>query len=304
MKTDRLFAITIYLLNHGKTSAKDLAEKFEVSVRTIQRDIDSICMAHIPIVAETGVNGGYYLAESFTINANTMTEEEYEYTLTALKGLASAMEDAKVEDTIEKIVSIAGEKKQDIQLDFSSLKERDTEKVAKLREAIQLQKQVIFEYTNAVNEIKVHTVEPIVIIYRWYAWYLIAYSATKNAYGMYKLVRMSDIKIGKESFQKIHEAPNIILKKMEQQSGEHVQRMRITCKKSAKAKVIEYLNGKMEQEYEYGDCEMSCYIVPREFHWFGALMALGNEVEVLEPDWVKEKLIETAKKIVKQYQEL
>lgn len=304
MKTDRLFAITIYLLNHGKTSAKELAEKFEVSVRTIQRDIDSICMANIPIVAETGANGGYYLAENFTINANTMTEEEYDYTLMALKGLASAIEDTKVEDTIEKFQSIVGEEKQDIQLDFSSLKERDTDKIVLLREAMQTQKQVIFEYTNAVNEIKIHTVEPIVIIYRWYAWYLIAYSPSKDAYGVYKLVRMSEIEISKESFQKIHEAPNIILKNMEQKSEEAIEKVCIRCGKSVKAKVIEYLNGKVEQEYENGDCDISCYIVPREFHWFGALMALGNGVEVLEPEWVKERLIETAEKILKLYQEL
>ena len=304
MKTDRLFAITIYLLNHGKTSAKELAEKFEVSVRTIQRDMDSICMANIPIIAETGVNGGYYLAENFTINANTMTEEEYDYTLMALKGLASAIEDTKVEDTIEKFQSIVGEEKQDIQLDFSTLKERDTAKIALLREAIQAQKQVIFEYTNAVNELKMHTVEPIVIIYRWYAWYLIAYSSSKEAYAMYKLVRMDKVVISEIMFQKSHESPNAILKNMEQKSEEAIEKVCIRCGKSVKAKVIEYLNGKVEQEYENGGCDISCYIVPREFHWFGALMALGNGVEVLEPEWVKERLIETAEKILKLYQEL
>lgn len=279
MKTDRLFAITIYLLNHGKTSAKYLAEKFEVSVRTIQRDIDSICMANIPIVAETGANGGYYLAENFTINANTMTEEEYEYTLTALKGLASAMENRKVDDTIEKIVSITGEKKEDIQLDFSSLKERDKDKIAKFRNAIQSQKQVSFEYTNAGNEVRIHTVEPIVVIYRWYAWYLIAYSIAKNAYGMYKLVRMNDIIVLEDSFQKSHKAPEVILKEMNQKSEKTDEKVHVICKKNAKMKVIEYLNGRIGKEFDNGDCEMTFYVVPREFHWFGALMALGNEVE-------------------------
>ena len=184
------------------------------------------------------------------------------------------------------------------------MKERDTEKIAKLREAILIQKQVTFEYSNAVNEVKRHTVEPIVIIYRWYAWYLIAYSPAKNAYGMYKLVRMSDIEITKESFRKSHEAPSMILKKMEKQSEETVERVRVTCKKSSKAKVIEYLNGKILQEYDNGDCEMIFYVVPREFHWFGALMALGNEVEVLEPEWIKEKMVETSEKIISLYQEL
>lgn len=74
MKADRLYAITVYLLNHGKIPASELAKKFEVSVRTIQRDIDSLCAAGIPIVAESGVNGGYYLTETFKMNAQTAME--------------------------------------------------------------------------------------------------------------------------------------------------------------------------------------------------------------------------------------
>ena len=61
MKIDRLYAITVYLLNHGKVPASVLAKKFEVSVRTVQRDIETLCRAGIPIAAETGVSGGYLI---------------------------------------------------------------------------------------------------------------------------------------------------------------------------------------------------------------------------------------------------
>ncbi len=69
-KIDRLYAITVYLLNNGKATATELSRKFEVSVRTVQRDIDSLCQAGIPIVAETGASGGYYLVESFRMDAH------------------------------------------------------------------------------------------------------------------------------------------------------------------------------------------------------------------------------------------
>lgn len=59
MKTDRLLGITVYLLNHKKTSAKKLADHFEVSLRTIQRDIESLCLAGIPVVSTYGADGGY-----------------------------------------------------------------------------------------------------------------------------------------------------------------------------------------------------------------------------------------------------
>ena len=65
MKTDRLYTLTLYLLNHGKSSASELAKHFEVSVRTIQRDIDALCQAGIPICAFTGTNGGYEILSDF-----------------------------------------------------------------------------------------------------------------------------------------------------------------------------------------------------------------------------------------------
>ena len=158
MKTDRLYAITVYLLNHGKTSAKDLADRFEVSVRTIQRDIDSLCVAGIPIVAESGVNGGYYLTESFKMNAQTATEEDYSNILTALKGYSTAMNNPHIDTAIEKITLLAGKKDGSVVLDFSVLREVDNNLMRTLQEAIKRKNVVRFSYTNAENVTRIHTV--------------------------------------------------------------------------------------------------------------------------------------------------
>ena len=69
MKIERLYAITVYLLNHGRTSAAELARQFEVSVRTIQRDIDSLGLAGIPVAAFSGRDGGYEIAERFRMDS-------------------------------------------------------------------------------------------------------------------------------------------------------------------------------------------------------------------------------------------
>lgn len=83
MKTDRLYALTLYLLNHGKSSASELAEHFELSVRTIQRDIDALCQAGIPIYALAGINGGYEILNDFKMNNQLASEDEYAYIVTA-----------------------------------------------------------------------------------------------------------------------------------------------------------------------------------------------------------------------------
>lgn len=191
MRTDRLYAITVYLLNHGKTSASELAKKFEVSIRTIQRDVDSLCKAGIPVVAETGVNGGYYLTDSFKMDAQTATDEEYSYILTALKGFSTAINSPRIDNAIEKISSLTKKKDDSVILDFSVLREMDNNLIQMLQDAIKTRNAVRFGYTNTENIFRIHTVEPIAVIYRWYAWYLLAYSTVKSDYRTYKLVRMN-----------------------------------------------------------------------------------------------------------------
>lgn len=67
MKIERLYGIMVYILNHGRTSASELAKYFEVSVRTIQRDIDSLCLSGIPVIAVSGARGGYEISEQFNL---------------------------------------------------------------------------------------------------------------------------------------------------------------------------------------------------------------------------------------------
>ena len=277
MKTDRLYAITVYLLNHGKTSASELAKKFEVSIRTIQRDIDSLCKAGIPIVAETGASGGYYLAESFRMDAQIATEEEYSYILTALKGFSTAMENPQIDAAVEKISAITGKKDDSVILDFSVLREVDNCLMQTLQEAIKRKKAVRFRYTNAENISRIHTVEPIAVIYRWYAWYLLAYSTVKNDYRTYKLIRMGEAEIAESGFTKVHADTDTILRKNNENGAQKVTEIKIRCKPEAKAKAIEYLNGKITAEYSNGECDMTLYVIETEHLWFGTILSLGDK---------------------------
>lgn len=213
MKIERLYAITVYLLNHGRTSANNLAKHFEVSVRTIQRDIDSLCLSGIPIVSVTGASGGYEISPQFRLDKQLVTSNDYSYILTALKGFISATNDPNASHTLEKISHIQKQSDMNIILDFSVLREGEQDTLQTLQTAIAKKCVVEFIYTNNNSETHPHRVEPIAVIYRWYAWYLLAYSKIKNDYRTYKLVRMSDLKITGIPFTETHDAPESILKK-------------------------------------------------------------------------------------------
>lgn len=304
MKTERLYAITLYLLNHGKTSASELAKKFEVSVRTIQRDIDSLCQAGIPIAATTGTNGGYYLPESFRMDAQTVTEQDYSYILTALKGYATAIGSQCIEDTVEKISALTKKNDNHIILDFSVLREVDSCLIQTLQEAIKIKRAICFNYTNSENVFRLHTVEPIAVIYQWYAWYLLAYSKVKNDYRIYKLARMNDLEIKEMEFTREHDNADKILKENCQNNTQMTTEIRIQCKPEAKAKAIEYLNGNIVTEYSNGECDMTLHVIETEHLWLGTILSLGDSIIIKEPEYIRQRIVEVAEKIVDLYKEL
>ena len=106
MKIGRLMGIVVYLLNNGRTSAQELAEEFEVSPRTIMRDLESLDQAGIPIQSFYGVEGGYQIMDSFVLEKQAATRHEYDWIVTALKGMASAYESKGLEQTLAKVKSL------------------------------------------------------------------------------------------------------------------------------------------------------------------------------------------------------
>lgn len=301
MKTERLYAITLHLLNHGRTPAAELARRFEVSVRTIQRDIDALCRAGIPVAAETGMRGGYRLADGFRMDAHTASPEEYSRMFAALRGYASATGEREAQTTAEKLRALAGSAGGDVMLELSSLRERDGELIALLRGAISAKKAVRFGYTNAGNEHRQHTVEPVAVIYRWYAWYLLAYSREKDDYRTYKLARMDAAAVTCEDFIRAHDSPERILERCGTQP--EATEISVRCSSGARARAKEYLNGVITAEDPDGSCTMTLKVIESEQFWFGMLMSLGGGIEVLAPERIRRRVTEAAQGILRIYGE-
>ncbi len=304
MKVERLYAVTVYLLNHGKTSANELAKHFEVSQRTIQRDIDSLCMAGIPVVATTGASGGYEIFETYRLDHGFATPDDYSYILTALQGLVSATGDRKVKQLAEKIIhaSHGGGSGNGVVLDFSVLQEGEQDTLRLLQTAVAEKRTVEFTYTNNDRETRTHSVEPVAVLYRWYAWYLLAYSKVKQDYRTYKLVRMSGLHMTDVPFTKEHASADAILSMIDKTDSRQYTEILIQCRESVRARIIEYLKGKVEEEFPNGDVLIKAAVVENEQFWLGTLLSLGDQAEVLAPEHIRRQLLTSAEKIVSLYQ--
>lgn len=299
MKIDRLIAIINYLLRYGKTSAQKLSEEFEVSTRTIVRDIDTLGQAGIPIQSECGADGGYKIIDTYVVDKKIINLQDYDHIIAALKGFLSAHSSKKIEQTIDKIVPFYDNKNNMISLDFSIANEKGeiNQKIALLEEAIRKKRVVEFKYTNNENVMKQIQVEPVRIEFKWYNWYLIAFYPKYQDYCMFKLVRIEELIILEKINAIDHETSEIIMN-----DDRKVISVILRGNASIKSKCKEYLNGTVTKEYMNGDFEF-CFSVPTdENYWYGVILSFGNNVTVLEPQCVIDRILKNCSKVSKIYE--
>lgn len=305
MKIDRLMGITMYLLNRNVVSAKELAERFEVSVRTIVRDIESLSMAGIPISSSTGASGGYEILDTFKLNKQITTMEDYLFIITALKGMCSAYDSEKINITLEKLLTAGHYKdeEQRIFIDFGVVREGRSIPgfVREIEEAIQNKRIIEFDYADSAGQKSHRTVEPLALNYRWYAWYLLAYCTNKNDYRIFKLNRLTDLTVTDRQINCEHgNVPELLEKQWRDDTRRYIP-MKLLCKAEVRVAIMEYMKGKIIEERENGDFVIATYGIENERMWLSLLLGFGDSIEVLEPQEVIDMLKEKALQIQNLY---
>lgn len=193
MKIDRLIGILSILLQREKVTAPYLAEKFEVSRRTINRDIEDLCKAGIPLVTLQGKNGGITIMEGFKIDRTVLTSSEMRSILAGLWSLDSISGTNKYRQLMDKL-SVGNSdilpSNQHILIDLSSwYKTELTPKIELLQQAIEKKSTVTFVYHSPKGESR-RVVEPYLLVFQWSSWYLWGYSIEREDYRLFKLNRM------------------------------------------------------------------------------------------------------------------
>ena len=103
MKIDRMIGILSILLQEEKTTAPKLAERFEVSKRTINRDIEALCKAGVPIRTSQGAGGGISIMEGYRMDRTILTSKDMQMILAGLRSLDSVSGSSYYGQLMEKI---------------------------------------------------------------------------------------------------------------------------------------------------------------------------------------------------------
>ena len=211
MQESRLFKIVYYLLEKGQATAHELAEKFEVSDRTIYRDIDALSAAGIPVYTETGRTGGVRLLGSFVLDRTVLSEAEKHEILAALQSIGGTV-GIQDRDTLNKLSALFDVSTESwLEVDFSRWggEGSDNEKFERLKAAVIHRRSVRITYANANGSISSRFVHPLKLSYKSRAWYLKAFCVEKQDYRTFKLTRILELEMLEDQFSPYPPPPKI-----------------------------------------------------------------------------------------------
>ncbi|AQY52371.1 DeoR family transcriptional regulator [Listeria weihenstephanensis FSL R9-0317] len=207
MKIERLIGIIMLLLQRELVSASEMATMFEVSKRTIYRDIDTLAMANIPIYTLPGVKGGIGIMPTYKVDKKLLTVEDLTAIITGLGGFEQLLSSTDIKKTLLKMKNMLGHSNElpasPISLDFSNLAMRQefNEQVEKLHLAIKKQQFVAITYIDRDGNQTTRSVEPYHLLFRNRSWYLQGYSLEREDFRTFKLSRIIDLEVAAETFE-------------------------------------------------------------------------------------------------------
>ena len=193
MKMERLIGILSILLQRDKVTAPELAEQFEVSRRTIQRDIESLCQAGIPIATAQGTGGGISILKGYRVDRTVLTTPEMQAILAGLQSLDSVSGTRRYAQLMEKLSAGSGSRDSHILIDLSSWYRTSlSPKIEAIHSAIRQHLTIRFTYFSP-RETAVRTIEPYDLVFQWSSWYVWGWCQTRQDFRLFKLNRMTDL---------------------------------------------------------------------------------------------------------------
>ena len=298
MKENRYFQMIYLLLEKGSMTAPELADYFEVSVRTIYRDIDILSSAGIPVYATRGKGGGISIQDNFVLKKSILSEQEQTQILMALQGIR-IVEDEYTRTLLSKLSSVF--QKQNVnwlEIDFSSWTKSGAGKdnFQKLQSAIFKRKIVAFHYYSGKGEVIKRVVEPLKLVFKSTDWYLYGYCSTRNDFRFFKLTRIRNLEITNDEY--VRSIPEQIFVEEEKFEMETVK-VTLLFDKSMSFRVYDKFDDEVTENQD-GSLLVET-VMPNNELLISHILSWGDKVEVISPQNIRNKVSERAKKIYENY---
>lgn len=309
MKTDRMLSIIMILLEKKRVSARELADRFEVSLRTIYRDMDAISLAGIPVAAVSGVNGGYEIMPQYKVDSRVFTEKDLAALTTGLSGLSAAVSGEQLVHVLARLRSLipeerakaVEEKAAQLRFDWSAWNgNRHIEPLFNaIRTALDERRLVSFSYIRIKGQRSSRLVEPYQLILKGCNWYLYAFCREKQNYRLFRLSRMSELEIMPETYIPRAFPPA----QLEYDDVLATLRTDIQLRVGAGAidRVLDHCP--IDRVRQEGESYLVDFPFIENDYYYDMLLSFGKDCECIAPPHIRRELRRRAEELAKIYAE-
>ncbi|ROR28591.1 putative DNA-binding transcriptional regulator YafY [Mobilisporobacter senegalensis] len=310
MKIDRLISIIMVLLERKKISATKLAAMFEVTPRTIYRDIDTINQAGIPIVTYPGVNGGIGILEEFKIDKKLFTTSDITTLLIGLGSISSTLFDDKIVNTLAKVKGLIPDgqkqkielKSNQISIDLTSWSGNKNLPpiLEEIKHALDHNQLISFQYYDRDGNKTNRKIEPYRLILKEANWYLSGYCTYRENFRIFKLSRITGFKILEDTFVPREYNPQI--SGPSEESGKRIVTIKLLIDESIRDRVVEYCGDENIETYKDNKLVVHFPFMEDDYG-YNLLLSFGDKCECLEPENIREEIIRRINKLSLIYQQ-
>ncbi len=301
MQIERLVQMVFYIVNHGHVTARELSECFNVSTRTIYRDLNTLSIAGIPVMSTKGAGGGISIMDGYTIDKSLLSQGEQQSIYQGLQ-ILQATKYPNAEMALSKIGAIfrnALETKWlDIDLSYWGSDEKEKVKISDLQFAIVNKHVIAVCYVNSELKESERNIEPLRLVFKSHAWYIVGYCRCKKEIRIFRLSRIRRLQVMPEIFER-ELPPDYSL----------IPDSRVACdipylKLKFSPEIAHRLYDEFQEDQVHLCDDGNYYVtVPYELnHWtFHYLLSFGKYVEIIEPEIARTMLQERVADILKIY---
>ena len=298
MKENRYFQMIYLLLDKGQMTAPDLADYFEVSIRTIYRDIDILSSAGIPIYATQGKGGGIAIQDSYVLKKSLLSEQEQKQILMALQGIR-VLEDEQINMLLSKLSGVFQRQQGNwLEIDFSTWTKSGAGKhnFQLLQSAIWKSRIVSFSYYSGKGEQTKRIIEPHKLVFKTSDWYLYGYCTLRKDFRFFKLTRIRDLKLQDAEFMR--ETPEHIFERSDEFEMKTVQ-VTLLFDAGMSHEVYEKFDEEVSEQ-EDGSLLVTT-ILPDNELLYSYVLSCRERVEVLSPPYVRDNVRKRVRKMLEIY---
>lgn len=297
MQLGRLFEIVYLLLERGSATAKELAARFEVTPRTIYRDVETLCQAGVPVVTAQGKGGGISLAEGFVLNKSVLSQEERRGILAGLQTLRATQVPESGELLSRLSALLGGGERNWVEVDFSGWSLNQRTLFTMVKEGILARRVLKFSYCGRDGAMTERQAEPLQLQFKGKSWYLLSWCRTREDFRLFKLNRMRRAELLEERF------PARELPPAPQEYVPSPRSIQVVLKlpRSQAYRVYDEFEEQDIVQTAQGDFVVTVRWM--EDSWvYGYLLSLCPWVEVLSPGHVRENLKKMLKESLKNFE--